>query len=126
MRSVKKTRHLNSRCTNLANNSKIQSRATTARRGRCAMRLIASLTFAVVTLITTAAWAEDIVVKLGVLNDMSGLYSDIGGPGAVIAAKMAVEDFNPAAHGMKVEVVGADHQNKPDIGTNIVRQWFDV
>jgi branched-chain amino acid transport system substrate-binding protein len=90
------------------------------------MRLIASLTFAVVTLITTAARAEDIVVKLGVLNDMSGLYADIGGPGAVIAAKMAVEDFNPAAHGMKVEVVGADHQNKPDIGTNIVRQWFDV
>jgi branched-chain amino acid transport system substrate-binding protein len=90
------------------------------------MRLLASLAFAAAALFGTAAQAEDIVVKIGVMNDMSSLYADIGGPGAVLAAKMAVEDFNPAAHGMKVEIVSADHQNKPDVGTNIVRQWIDV
>ena len=73
----------------------------------------------------TAAQAQ-VNVKIGVLNDMSSLYADIGGPGSITAAKMAVEDFNPAAHGMKVEIVNADHQNKPDVGSNIARQWFDV
>jgi branched-chain amino acid transport system substrate-binding protein len=89
------------------------------------MRLAASLAFAAAALFGTAAQAQ-VNVKIGVLNDMSSLYADISGPGAVTAAKMAVEDFNPAAHGMKVEVVGADHQNKPDVGSNIARQWFDV
>jgi branched-chain amino acid transport system substrate-binding protein len=65
-------------------------------------------------------------VKIGVLSDMSGLYADIGGPGSVAAANMAVEDFNPASHGMKVEIVSGDHQNKPDIGSEIARRWFDV
>jgi len=65
-------------------------------------------------------------VKIGVLTDMSSLYSDITGAGSVAAAKLAVEDFNPAAHGMKVEVVSADHQNKPDVGAGIARQWYDV
>ena len=55
-----------------------------------------------------AAQAQEITVKIGVLSDMSGLYADIGGPGSVAAAKLAVEDFNPAAHGMKVEIVSAD------------------
>jgi branched-chain amino acid transport system substrate-binding protein len=90
------------------------------------MRLIAALALAAATALTTAAQAEDLTVKLGVLNDMSSLYSDIGGQGSVIAAKMAVEDFNPADHGMKVEIVSADHLNKPDVGVNIVRQWIDV
>jgi branched-chain amino acid transport system substrate-binding protein len=90
------------------------------------MRLAASLAFAAAALFGTAAQAEDINVKLGVLSDMSSLYADIGGPGSVTAAKMAVQDFNPAAHGMKVEIVSADHQNKPDVGSNIARQWFDV
>jgi branched-chain amino acid transport system substrate-binding protein len=90
------------------------------------MRLAASLAFAAAALFGTAAQAEDINVKLGVLSDMSSLYADIGGPGSVVAAKMAVEDFNPAAHGIKVEIVSADHQNKPDVGSNIARQWFDV
>ena len=90
------------------------------------MRLAASLAFAAAAVFGTAAQAEDINVRLGVLNDMSSLYADISGPGSVIAAKMAVEDFNPAAHGMKVEIVSADHQNKPDVGSNIARQWFDV
>jgi branched-chain amino acid transport system substrate-binding protein len=90
------------------------------------MRLIATLALAAAAALTSAAQAEDITVKLGVLNDMSSLYSDIGGQGSVIAAKMAVEDFNPSAHGMKVEIVNADHLNKPDVGVNIVRQWIDV
>ena len=87
------------------------------------------LALALAVLVGTAAAApreEDDVVKIGVLTDMSGLYSDIGGPGSVAAAKLAVEDFNPAAHGMKVEVVAGDHQNKPDIGANLARQWYDV
>jgi branched-chain amino acid transport system substrate-binding protein len=90
------------------------------------MRLTASLAFAAAAIFGTAAQAEDVNVKLGVLNDMSSLYSDIGGAGSVAAAKMAIEDFNPAAHGMKVELINADHQNKPDIGSNITRQWIDV
>jgi branched-chain amino acid transport system substrate-binding protein len=89
------------------------------------MRLAASLAFAAAALLGTAAQAQ-VNVKIGVLNDMSSLYADIGGPGSVTAAKMAVEDFNPAAHGMKVEIISGDHQNKPDVGSNIARQWFDV
>jgi branched-chain amino acid transport system substrate-binding protein len=90
------------------------------------MRLIATLALAAAAALPSAAQAEDITVKLGVLNDMSSLYADIGGQGSVIAAKMAVADFDPAAHGMKVEIVNADHLNKPDVGVSIVRQWIDV
>src|SRR6202142_401600 len=89
--------------------------------------LAAGLTMTVaVFLSAAAARADDIQVKLGVLTDMSSLYADNTGPGSVLAAKMAVQDFNPAAHGMKVESVSADHLNKPDVGSNIARQWFDV
>jgi branched-chain amino acid transport system substrate-binding protein len=71
------------------------------------------------------AQTSDGVIKIGVLNDMSGTYSDLAGPGSVAAAKLAVEDFGAAAKGMKVEILGADHQNKPDIGSNIARSWID-
>lgn len=71
------------------------------------------------------AQAEDIAVKLGVLNDRSGVYADLSGEGSVIAAKMAVEDFKAAEKGIKVDIVSADHQNKPDVGSNIARQWYD-
>ncbi len=64
-------------------------------------------------------------LKLGVLSDMSGLYADLSGPGSVIAAKLAIEDFGAAAKGMKVEVIGGDHQNKADVGASIARQWYD-
>src|ERR1700734_4214991 len=90
------------------------------------MRLIATLAVAAAAALTSAAQAEDITVKLGVLNDMSSLYADIGGQGSVIAAKMAIADFDPAAHGMRVELISADHLNKPDVGANIARQWIDV
>ena len=66
------------------------------------------------------------VVKIGVLNDMSGLYADLAGPGSVVAARMAVEDYGAAAKGIKVEIISADHQNKPDVGSSIARQWFDT
>jgi branched-chain amino acid transport system substrate-binding protein len=65
-------------------------------------------------------------VKIGVLNDMSSLYADISGQGGVVAARMAVEDFGAEKKGLKVEIVSADHQNKPDVGSNIVRTWIDV
>jgi len=86
------------------------------------------LAFVVTVLVSTTAQAQytNGVVKIGVLTDMSSVYSDIGGPGSVAAAKLAVEDFDPAAHGIKVEIVSADHQNKPDIGANIARKWFDI
>ena len=69
---------------------------------------------------------SDGVIKIGVLSDMSSLYADIGGPGSVAAARMAVEDFGAAKKGMKVEIVSADHQNKPDVGSGIARQWYDT
>src|SRR5262249_41828243 len=65
-------------------------------------------------------------VKIGGLNDQSGLYADIAGTASVWIARKAVEEFGAAAKGMKVEIVGGDHQNKPDIGLSIARQWFDV
>ncbi|HVY00827.1 MAG TPA: ABC transporter substrate-binding protein [Pseudorhodoplanes sp.] len=72
------------------------------------------------------AHAQQINVKIGVLSDMSSLYADIGGPGSVAAAKLAVADFTKDHPNVKVEIVSGDHQNKPDIGTNIANQWFDV
>ena len=75
---------------------------------------------------TATARAQERTVKIGVLSDMSSLFSENSGPGSLVAARLAVEDFNPAAHGLKVEIVSADHQNKADIGANIARQWFDV
>ena len=65
-------------------------------------------------------------VKIGVLTDMSSLYADIGGPGSVAAARMAIADFGGAVDGKKIELVSADHQNKPDVGSAIANQWFDT
>jgi branched-chain amino acid transport system substrate-binding protein len=92
------------------------------------MKRLWSLVALPVALACGAAQAQytDGVVKIGVMTDMSGLYADITGPGSVVAARMAVEDFGAAAKGMKVEILAADHQNKPDVGSNIVRQWIDV
>ena len=73
--------------------------------------------------LATAASAESL--KIGVLNDQSGVQADFAGTGSVIAARMAVQDFGGTVAGMPVEVVTADHQNKADIGANTARQWFD-
>jgi branched-chain amino acid transport system substrate-binding protein len=74
----------------------------------------------------TGALAQDKTIKIGVLTDNSGLYSDLGGAGSTIAAQMAVDDSGLAAKGWKIDVISADHQNKPDIATNTARQWIDV
>ena len=71
------------------------------------------------------AQISDNVVKLGVLNDQSGPYVDLAGPGSVLATQMAAEDFGGTVLGAKIEVVSADHQNKPDIGSAVVRRWYD-
>jgi branched-chain amino acid transport system substrate-binding protein len=72
------------------------------------------------------ASAQQVDVKIGVLSDMSSLYSDVGGPGSVVAAKMAIADFAKANPNVKVTLVSGDHQNKPDIGSQMANQWFDV
>src|SRR3970040_1098669 len=90
-------------------------------------RLLGTAALAVVLAAGTAqAQISYGVIKIGVMNDMSGTYADLTGPGSVVAAQMAVEDFGAAAKGLKVEIVGADHQNKPDVGSSIARQWYDV
>jgi branched-chain amino acid transport system substrate-binding protein len=76
--------------------------------------------------LATPALAQDKTAKIGVLNDMSSLYADIGGPNSVVAAKMAIADSGIEAKGWKVDLLSGDHQNKPDIGVNIARQWIDV
>ena len=73
-----------------------------------------------------SALAQDKNVKIGVLTDNSGLYSDLGGAGSTLAAQMAIEDSGLAAKGWKIDLISADHQNKPDIATTIARQWIDV
>jgi branched-chain amino acid transport system substrate-binding protein len=75
---------------------------------------------------SVGALAQDKTIKIGVLTDNSGLYSDLGGAGSTVAAQMAIEDSGMAAKGWKIDLISADHQNKPDIATNIARQWIDV
>jgi branched-chain amino acid transport system substrate-binding protein len=93
----------------------------------------ARLALAVVASAAVVAFAADIasaqisgnVVKLGILNDQSGVYADPTGQGSVVAARMAVEEFGGKVAGVPVEVVFADHQNKPDVGASVARQWLD-
>jgi branched-chain amino acid transport system substrate-binding protein len=89
-------------------------------KSTCLSTLIASL------LLTTAAFADDKIVKLGQLDDQSSLYADSGGPGSVLAVNMAVEDSGLRAKGWTIDVISADHLNKPDVAIGIARQWFDV
>ena len=87
---------------------------------------IATIAAAVLALAVPAvAEISGDVVKLGVLNDMSSLYADISGPGSVEAARMAIADFGGVVNGKKIELISADHQNKPDVGSAIANQWFD-
>jgi branched-chain amino acid transport system substrate-binding protein len=89
------------------------------------MKLRTLVVAAAAALLASTALAQDISIKIGVLNDRSGTYSDLSGEGSVVAARMAVEDFGAETKGIKVEIVSADHQNKPDIASNIARQWID-
>ena len=75
---------------------------------------------------TAGAMAQDKTAKIGVLTDLSGLYADLGGQGSIVAAEMAIEDSGMKAKGWKIDLVSADHQNKPDIATAITRRWIDT
>ncbi|HMA55189.1 MAG TPA: ABC transporter substrate-binding protein [Pseudolabrys sp.] len=90
------------------------------------MKRMMSLTALAVMLACSAASAQQINVKIGVLTDMSSLYADATGPGSVVAAKMAAADFMKDHPNVKVEIISGDHQNKPDIGSQIANQWYDV
>jgi branched-chain amino acid transport system substrate-binding protein len=93
---------------------------------RFQLKVLAAVAAVALAAGTAQAQVSGNTVKIGVLSDMSSLYADIGGPGSVIAAKMAVEDFQKAHHPkFKIEVVGGDHLNKPDVGSQIVRKWYD-
>jgi branched-chain amino acid transport system substrate-binding protein len=93
-------------------------------------RPVVALGFAAAAVIAgvTSAGAQisDGVVRIGVLSDMSSVYSDSTGTGSLIAAQMAAADFNAQVKGKPIEVIGADHQNKPDIGSSIAREWYDT
>src|SRR5215471_8015966 len=95
---------------------------TVARQVIATLVLTSSLVFAG----HASAQTMDKVVKVGSLGDQSGLYQDIGGPGSTVAAQMAIEDSGLLAKGWKIDLISADHQNKPDVGTNIGKQWIDV
>jgi branched-chain amino acid transport system substrate-binding protein len=88
--------------------------------------LLASAAIFVAGAYAAMAAPSDGKVKIGILNDQSGVYADFGGKSSVEAAKMAVEDFGGNVLGVPVEIVDADHQNKADIASNIARQWFDT
>jgi branched-chain amino acid transport system substrate-binding protein len=104
--------------------SKIMQRDGSAMRwGRILVSIVAATGF-----YASAASAQisDDVVRIGVMNDQSGLYADLGGPGTAAAARMAVEDAGGEVLGKPIDVVVADHQNKADVGAAIARQWFDT
>jgi branched-chain amino acid transport system substrate-binding protein len=87
---------------------------------------VAALAAAALAAPVSAQQLTDNTVKLGVLTDMSSLYSDINGPGAVIAVQMAIEDFGGSVGGKKIEIVQADVQNKADVAATIAGRWFDT
>ena len=90
-----------------------------------AQAVAAALALAALCGTAQAQTISDDVVKIGVLTDMSSLYADATGKGSLVAVQMAVEDYGGKVKGKKVEVVSADHQNKPDVGVNIARNWYD-
>ena len=95
-------------------------------RGDRQMRINPLWAAAAALLATCAAQAQSDVVRLGVSNDRSGIYSDLGGLGSEMAVRMAVEDFGGKAAGKSVQVIGADNQNKADVASALVRRWFDT
>jgi branched-chain amino acid transport system substrate-binding protein len=90
------------------------------------MRKTLGLAAIAAMLVCGTASAQQVTVKIGVLSDMSSLYADIGGPGSVAAAKLAIADFTKDHPNVKVEMISGDHQNKPDVGSQIANQWYDV
>lgn len=90
------------------------------------IRKLAISVSALAAMTAAPALSQGIDVKLGVLNDRSGTYADLSGEGSVVATRMAVEDFGAADKGLNVEIVSADHQNKPDVGSNVAREWYEA
>src|SRR5476651_333425 len=90
------------------------------------MRKTLGLAALAAVLACSTANAQQVTVKIGVLSDMSSLYADATGPGSVAAAKLAIADFAKSHPDVKVELVSGDHQNKPDVGSQITNQWYDV
>jgi hypothetical protein len=93
---------------------------------RKAMKGLLSCTAISIALAASSAQAQQTTVKIGVMSDMSSLYSDIGGAGSTAAAKLAIADFIKSNPNVKVDLVSADHQNKADVGTGIVNKWYDT
>jgi branched-chain amino acid transport system substrate-binding protein len=85
----------------------------------------AGLLLGIICFSATSVVAGDKVIRIGVLNDMSSVYADFQGPGSVISAQMAVEDFGGTVAGKPIEVVAGDHQNKPDVGKALAQKWYD-
>ena len=93
----------------------------------CKKGLIGAVAAATLALpLTAAGELSDDKIKIGVLSDMSGVYKSLEGPGAVIAAQMAIDDFGGSMMGKSIEIISADHQNKPDIGASTAREWIDA
>ena len=90
------------------------------------MKALAPSAFIVSILACSLAMADDKIVKIGNLGDQSSLYADLGGPGSTIAAQLAIEDSGLTKKGWTIDVIAADHQNKPDVGASLARQWFDI
>jgi branched-chain amino acid transport system substrate-binding protein len=90
------------------------------------MKKLLGLAASAVLLACAPAQAQQVTAKIAVLSDMSSLYADLGGPGSLVAAKMAADDYMKAHPNVKVEIVSGDNQNKPDVSTNLANQWFDV
>src|ERR1700720_2855373 len=88
------------------------------------MRLLPAAVAACGVLLAIPASAQG--VKIGILNDQSGVYADYGGKYSLEAAKMAIEDFGGSVLGQKIDIISADHQNKPDLATSIARRWYEV
>jgi branched-chain amino acid transport system substrate-binding protein len=91
---------------------------------KAALGMFSALALAVMAGAAQAQGTGD-VIRIGILNDQSGPYADVGGKGSVIAAKLAVEEFGGKLLGKRIEIIAADHQNKPDIAAAIARQWID-
>src|SRR6476469_10894711 len=98
----------------------------TKKEGGTAMKKTLGLAALAAALVCGTAHAQQVNVKIGVLSDMSSLYADIGGPGSIASAKMAVADFQKDHPDVKVEIVSGDHRNKPDIGSGIANKWYDT
>src|SRR6516165_8528393 len=92
---------------------------------RSALRMLSALALAFAAGAAQAQGTGD-VIRIGILNDQSGPYADVGGKGSVVAAKLAVKDFGGHLLGKRIEIIAADHQNKPDIASTIARQWIDT